>query len=82
MSNEHSKEPKLFVDNEPYDWEKQTITGAEIKALAGLPDDVEIYWKGPRNADTPVGDDTVIDLSVQPGPDRFSSQSVGSQAGA
>lgn len=82
MSNENSKRPELFVDHERFNWSKSTITGAEIRELASLPDDVEIYWKSPGNPDFPVGNITVIDLTVQPGPDHFSTQSVGSQAGA
>lgn len=80
--NNHSNRPELFIDNERYDWDKDTITGKEIRELAALPDDVEIYWKAPGNPDYPVGNETVIDLTITPGPDRFSTQSVGSQAGA
>jgi hypothetical protein len=82
MSNEKSNRPELFIDNERYDWVSDTITGAELRELGGLPDDVEIYWKSPEKPDFPVENDTVIDLNQHPGPDRFSTQSVGSQAGA
>tara|TARA_R110000823_G_scaffold101329_10_gene217766 strand:+ start:1557 stop:1805 length:249 start_codon:yes stop_codon:yes gene_type:complete len=82
MGNDKSNRPELFIDNERFDWEKETITGAEIRELASLPDDVEIYWKAPGNPDFPVENDTVIDLTEHPGPDHFSTQPVGSQAGA
>lgn len=82
MNNEKSHHPELFVDNERFDWDKNTITGAEIRELASIPDGVEIYWKSPGNPDFPVENDTVIDLTEHRGPDHFSTQPVGSQAGA
>ena len=81
MSNPHSNRPELFIDNERYDWEKDTITGAELRELGSLPDDVQIFWKIPGQPDQEVKNDTVVDLTKHPGPDRFSTQSVGSQAG-
>lgn len=82
MSSEKSNRPELFIDNERFDWDKEVITGAELRELGSLPDDVEIFWKVPGQPDVPVYNDTVIDLTEHPGPDRFSTQSVGSQAGA
>lgn len=82
MSNEKSNRPELFIDNERYDWDKDTITGSELRELGSLPDDVEIYWKNPGNPDIAVENDTIVDLTENKGPDRFSTQSVGSQAGA
>ncbi len=81
MSNEQSNRPELFIDNERYDWDKDTITGAELRELGSLPDDVQIFWKVPSQPDVEVKNDTVVDLTEHPGPDRFSTQSVGSQAG-
>lgn len=73
--------PELFIDNERYDWNKDTITGAELRVLGSLPDDVQIFWKIPGHPDQEVKNNTVVDLKKNPGPDRFSTQSVGSQAG-
>jgi hypothetical protein len=73
--------PELFIDNEPYDWNKETITGAQLRVLGSLPDDVQIFWKVPGKPDQEVKNNTVINLKKSPGPDRFSTQSVGSQAG-
>lgn len=73
--------PELFVDNEPYDWKKDKITGAQIRTLASLPDDVQIFQKVPGQPDVEIKDTTVVDLSRTKGPDRFYSQAVGSQAG-
>ncbi|AZZ92410.1 hypothetical protein EUZ85_17450 [Hahella sp. KA22] len=82
MSSEESNRPELFIDNERFDWDKDVITGAELRELGSLPDDVEIFWKVPGQPDVPVENERVINLTEHPGPDRFSTQSVGSQAGA
>jgi len=55
---------KILIDHKPHDWPKPTITGAEIKQLAGV--DVSTYeaWQdvaGPE--DRPVGDDEGVDLT-------------------
>ncbi|WP_215875527.1 multiubiquitin domain-containing protein [Acidithiobacillus ferruginosus] len=81
MSNEKSNRPELIIDNERYDWDEETITGKQIRVLASLPDDVQIFHKVPGHPDEEVKDDTVVDLTKQKGPDRFSTQAVGSQAG-
>jgi hypothetical protein len=82
MTNGNSNRPELFIDNERFDWHKDTITGAELRELGSLPSDVEIYWKAPGNPDYPVENDTTVNLREHPGPERFSAQPVGSQAGA
>lgn len=73
--------PELFIDNERYDWNDDAITGAQLRLLGALPDDVQIFWKNPGRPDIEVKSDTVINLKSHPGPDHFSTQSVGSQAG-
>lgn len=77
----HPNGPELFIDNDPFDWDKKRITGAQLRVLGSLPDDVEIFHKVPGQPDEEVKNDTVIDLTLQRGPDRFSTQPVGSQAG-
>lgn len=79
--NSHSNRPELFIDNERYDWEKQKITAEEMRVLAAIPADAQIFWKRPGQPDTEVTADMVIDLSEHAGPERFSTQAVGSQAG-
>ncbi|MEZ0150443.1 MAG: hypothetical protein AB9Q19_14195 [Candidatus Reddybacter sp.] len=81
MSNEKSNKPALFIDNERYDWDSDTIGGTDLRELGSIPDDVQIFWKNPGQPDSEVKDETVIDLTINPSPDRFSTQSVGSQAG-
>lgn len=71
----------VFVDGDKYEWEKSTITGAELRTLAAIPQSAEIYLKVPGKPDEPVKNDTMIDLAKLHGPARFSTQSPGSQAG-
>lgn len=73
--------PELFIDNQPYDWDKPTITGSQIRVLGSLPQDVQIFQKIPSKPDREIKNDTVVTLKETKGPDRFSSQPVGSQAG-
>jgi hypothetical protein len=80
MSSSNAKNPELFVDNDPYQWSEKTITGAQIRSLAAVPAGVLIFQKIPSKPDKPIEDDTVIDLTPH-GPERFSTQAVGSQAG-
>lgn len=77
----HPNGNELFVDNDRYEWESDTITGAQLRVLASLPEDVEIFHKVPGHPDEEVKNDTVVDLTQQKGPNRFSTQPVGSQAG-
>lgn len=77
----HPNGPALFVDNEPYEWNGDSITGEQLRVLAGVPQDVEIFHKNPGHPDEEVKNDTIVDLTLQKGPDRFSTQPVGSQAG-
>jgi hypothetical protein len=83
MTNDKAKsnKPELFIDNERYDWEQETITGAQLRTLGSIPDDVQIFWKRPGQPDAEVTEGMVINLSEHPGPERFSTQPVGSQAG-
>jgi len=81
MPSDNSKKPELFIDNERYDWNGDTITGAQLRELGSLPEDVQIFRKVPGHPDQEVKNETIIDLTEHPGPDRFSTQPVGSQAG-
>lgn len=81
MTNDKANKPELFIDNERYDWNKSTITGAELRALAGIPDSAQIYQHIPGQPDREIMADTIVNLAEHKGPERFSSQSPGSQAG-
>ena len=71
----------LFVDGDKYEWEEPTITGSELRMLAAIPQNAEIYLKVPGKPDEPVGNETTVDLAKRNAPERFSTQSPGSQAG-
>lgn len=71
----------VFVDGDKYEWEQSTISGAELRVLAAIPQSAQIYLKVPGKPDEPVENNTTIDLAVHHGPARFSTQSPGSQAG-
>ena len=71
----------VFVDGDKYEWDKPTITGAQLRVLAAIPDSAEIFLKVPGKPDAEVRNETVIDLEHHHGPARFSTQSPGSQAG-
>jgi hypothetical protein len=75
------KEFKLFVDGEKYEWEKPTVSGAELRSLAGIPDGVEIFLSVPGKPDEQIGNDTAVNLQDHHGNAKFSTQSTGSQAG-
>ena len=81
MKSHNDNRPELFVDNERYDWDENTVSGVQIKELAGVPDDVQLFHKIPGSPDVLVNDSDVIDLDDIKGPDRFYTQCVGSQAG-
>lgn len=76
----HSNSPELFIDHQQYNWNKPTITGTQLRQLGGLPDDVAIFQKVPGKPDREIKNDTVVDLTKH-GPERFSTQAVGSNAG-
>ena len=61
----------LFVDGDKYEWKKSTITGDELRILAAIPQNVQIYLKVPGKPDESVNNDTTIDLAKHHGPARF-----------
>jgi hypothetical protein len=71
----------IFVDNDKYEWDNPTITGAQLRVLAALPENVQIFLAVPGKPDAQIQNDTVVDLATHHGPARFSTQSPGSQAG-
>ncbi len=48
---EHAKEYSFFVDGKPFKSTKVSITGAEIKALAGAPANYQVFLE--EEGDTP-----------------------------
>lgn len=39
----------LFVDGDKYDWDKSTISGAELRVLAAIPQGAQIFLKVPSS---------------------------------
>jgi len=72
---------ELFVDGDKYTWKEDTITGAQLRTLAAIPEGVEIFLQVPGKPDQPIADTTAVNLKEHHGPARFSTQSPGSQAG-
>lgn len=72
MANDKKNRPDhIFIDRKKYDWDEDTITGLQIKNLAGV--DVAAYnvWQDvPGPEDIPVADNQPVDLT-QPGVEKF-----------
>ena len=66
------KKYKLFVDGRQYDWDKQYISGTELRALAGIASGVQVFLEepGPDNPDRPVPPEVSINLD-EPGVEKF-----------
>jgi len=61
----------IMIDQKPYNWSEQFITGTQIKQLAGVDMSYGVWLKvhGPGE-DQPIGDQEQVDLS-QPGREHF-----------
>ncbi|MFZ5833879.1 MAG: multiubiquitin domain-containing protein [Pseudomonadota bacterium] len=72
MANDKKNRPDhIFIDRKKYDWDEDTITGLQIKNLAGV--DVAAYnvWQDvPGPEDIPIADNLSVDLT-QPGVEKF-----------
>jgi hypothetical protein len=71
---------KIKVDNAPYNWEEASIKEGDIRDLAGIPENAQIFQKIPGQPDKQIMPGIPVDLTG-PGPERFCSAVVGSQAG-
>ncbi len=77
----HPHKFELFVDNVKFEWDKNTISGVDLRRLAGIPENVQIFEHVPGKPDVEIKNDTVVNLEKHHGPVKFSTQSPGSQAG-
>lgn len=70
-ANKKDKVYKILVDQKPFDWQTETITGLQIKGLVGAKPNACVWLKvnGPRD-DQSVGDNEAIDLTP-PGREHF-----------
>ena len=62
---------KILIDQKPFDVEEQFITGAQIKALVGVPANYGVWLKvnGP-DPDKEIANNEQVDLA-QPGREHF-----------
>lgn len=76
-----AKEWHLKVENVPYPWPEQYITGADIRKLGpGIPDNMDVYIKRQGKPGTMIDNTTPIDLD-EPGIEKFYAQDPSSEAG-
>jgi hypothetical protein len=80
MNESQKRHFEIVVDNERYTWDRESITGAELRALASIPDSVLLFEHIPGKPDREIAPSTVVQLSEHR-PTRFSTQAPGSQAG-
>lgn len=69
--DKEKKTYKIMIDQKPYNWSDQFITGIEIKRLAGVDMCYGVWIKvqGPSE-DLRIGDQEHVDLS-EPGREHF-----------
>jgi hypothetical protein len=71
MAKEHEKTFRLIVDQHPHTWPELTITGAQIKALAGVDPSFGVWEEIPgAKVDPEIADNQVVDLT-KPGVEKF-----------
>lgn len=62
---------EILVDRRPHKWTKPTITGLEIKKLAGVDPATYDAWQDvPGHEDKPIADNEKVDLT-RPGVEKF-----------
>jgi hypothetical protein len=70
MEAKKEKPFKILIDHQPYEWEKSTITGSEIKVLAGVDPAYGVWQDIAGPTDPPVDDGQAVDLT-NAGNERF-----------
>lgn len=70
---QNKKPYKIFIDKVKYETSNSRVTGNELKKMAGLSDDADLFQinQGPR--DLLIGNDEMVDLS-RPGVEHFVSR--------
>lgn len=76
---ENHQPPALFVDGDPYPWPDPSITGAQIRTLASIPENVDLFLKVPGHPDKLIENSTILPLGEQK--PHLSTQAVGSKGG-
>ncbi len=76
-----SEKYKFKIENETHDWDKQFITGTEVRAIPpGIPANMDLFVKRPGKPGELVGNTDPIDLSPA-GIEKFYSQVADSSPG-
>lgn len=74
MTSEHGHKPetyKILIDHKPHDWPTPSISGAQIKQLAGVDAQTFDAWQDvPGPEDDLIGDTAEVDLT-KPGAEKF-----------
>lgn len=66
-----AKPYKILIDHKPHDWPNPTITGANIKQLAGVDQTAFEAWQDvPGPEDLLIGNSDQVDLT-KPGNEKF-----------
>jgi|WetSurMetagenome_2_1015567.scaffolds.fasta_scaffold00300_4 hypothetical protein len=72
---------KFKIENTMYEWDKQFITGREVRDIGpGIPDNMDLYLKVAGKPGRLIGHDESVDLGA-PGVEKFYSQESSSTAG-
>lgn len=73
--------PKFKIENDTYDWDSDTITGAEVRALGpGIPDTMDLFVKLPGQPGRLIENSEPVSLE-NPGIEKFYSQNATSTPG-
>lgn len=76
-----AKKYKFKIEHETYEWDRQFITGAEVRAVGpGIPASMDLFMKVAGAAGELIENDRQIDLG-QPGIEKFYAQDASSDAG-
>lgn len=72
---------KFKIENENYEWDNQSITGAEVRGVGpGIPESMDLYLKVTGEPGRLIANEDSIDLS-KPGIEKFYAQDSSSEAG-
>ena len=65
QSAEQAKTYRFFVDGKPFQCQKQRVTGAELRTMAGIDPDLRIFVgdHGPGHPDDQIINTTAVDLA-------------------
>ena len=64
---------KFFVDGTKFQTEKQFLTGMEIKSMANVPDEMDLYFVVPGYQDELIEDEKTVNLA-RPGVEKFETR--------